>query len=74
VVGGPSVWKAVLGPPTHPNLLLDEILIWIQVAIHYWIGIGVVWAGLSSLPPPHSQPIHDAQGWVEVVDRARRHR
>ena len=43
VVVGLSVWKAVLGPPTHPNLLLDEILIWIQVvAIHYWIGIGVV--------------------------------
>ena len=61
MVGGPSVWKAVLTRPTHPNL--DEILIWIQVVIHYWIGIGVVWAGLSSMPP-HSQPIHDAQGWA----------
>ena len=44
MVGGPSVWKAVLTRPTHPNLL-DEILIWIRVVIHYRIGIGVVWAG-----------------------------
>jgi len=51
----------------HPPQSLDEILIWIQVAIHYRIGLG--WAVLS----PHSQPIHDAQGWVEVVDRARGH-
>ena len=42
----------------HPAQSLDEILIWIQVAIHYRIGLG--WAVLS----PHSQPIHDAQGWA----------
>jgi len=48
---GGLLWSvAILSSGPHPPQSLDLILIWIQVAIHYWIGL--VWAGLSSPPLP----------------------